>query len=102
MRPDTTHWRSSSSYDYVDSLYAPDAAWEALRRNKRYQQDYGQGGNLIADADRLVDLVRQRWGLRFPDRSIACRDRGHRVLGTGGRSRHRHPLLGAAAYVRRG
>ncbi|WP_408903794.1 transcriptional regulator domain-containing protein [Rhodopila sp.] len=66
MRPDTTRWRSSSSYDYVDDLYAPDVAWEALRRNRRYQQDYGQSAHRTADADRLVELVRQRWGLRFP------------------------------------
>lgn len=38
MKPDTSRWRSSSSYDYLDKLDAPDLAWEWLRRNTKYQQ----------------------------------------------------------------
>ncbi|MER9291522.1 DUF6499 domain-containing protein [Mesorhizobium sp. M0510] len=42
MRPDTSLWRSSSTYDYLDDLVAADLAWEWLRRNPDYQRDYAE------------------------------------------------------------
>jgi hypothetical protein len=102
MGPDTSRWRSSSTYDYVDNLFAPDLAWEWLRRNNSYQRDYARGERSTSDADRLMTLVRRRWGLTFPDRSIARRYRHHSILGAGSRSRYSHPRLygGTAGYPR--
>ncbi len=102
MGPDTSRWRSSPTYDYIDNLIAPDLAWEWLRRNTSYQRDYARGERSTADADHLVTLVRRRWGLTFPGRSIARRHRRHRVLGAGSRSRYGYPRLrgGAAGYRR--
>lgn len=71
MGPDTSHWRSSPTYDYIDRLFAPDLAWEWLRRNPRYQRDYAAGANPDADIQRMKMLVRRHWGLRFRDRSDA-------------------------------
>lgn len=73
MRPDTSHWRSPPSYGYIDNLFAPDLAWEWLRRNGGYQQDYARSVYPTADADRLAVMMRERWGVRFPDRPIAGR-----------------------------
>jgi hypothetical protein len=73
MRPDTSHWRSSPSYNYIDNLGAPDLAWEWLRRNDRYQRDYAEAVHPTADTDRLAMMVRRRWGLGFPGRPIARR-----------------------------
>jgi len=40
MPSDRSGWRSSADYDYVERLGASDLAWEWLRRNKHYAQDY--------------------------------------------------------------
>src|SRR3546814_6613961 len=42
MKPDTSRWRSSSTYDYLDDLIPSDLAWEWLRRNTGYQRDYSE------------------------------------------------------------
>lgn len=91
MRPDTSGWRSSPTYDYVDDLRAPDLAWEWLRRNADYQRDYALIGLRVEDQERLTKLVRQRWGLLFPSSpNFECYS-GAGVLDTGNRSgRHRH------------
>lgn len=88
MRPDTSQWRSSSAYDYLDDLIASDLAWEWLRRNADYQRDYDQVGQADVDRQHLTNTVRMRWGLQFPCRpSFQChRDDG--VLGTRSRSWH--------------
>ncbi|MER9955215.1 DUF6499 domain-containing protein [Mesorhizobium australicum] len=88
MRPDTSQWRSSSTYDYLDDLVAADIAWEWLRRNADYQRDYAEAERPDADPERLTNIVRMRWGLRFPcPPNFQChRDGG--VLGAGSRSRH--------------
>ena len=66
MRTDTSHWHSSVSYDYVDGLIASDLAWEWLRRNTNYQQDYSRGERRPTQLKDLTREVRERWGLRFP------------------------------------
>ncbi|WP_246299809.1 transcriptional regulator domain-containing protein [Sinorhizobium psoraleae] len=65
MRPDTSQWRSSSTYDYVDDLSCPDLAWEFLRRNPGYQQDFLALQQTTADRKALLLALRQRWGLQF-------------------------------------
>ncbi|MER8779206.1 DUF6499 domain-containing protein [Mesorhizobium sp. M0977] len=90
MRPDTSQWRSSSTYDYLDNLVAADLAWEWLRRNADYQRDYAEVKHPDADRERLTNMVRIRWGLRFPcPPNFQChQDIG--FLGAGIRSGHRH------------
>ena len=77
MSLDPSQWRSTSEYDYVETLEAPDLAWEWLRRNASYQRDYVKG----SAPQRLTQHVRRRWGLRFPDQSAPGRLGSDRLLG---------------------
>ncbi|WP_234897163.1 transcriptional regulator domain-containing protein [Sinorhizobium medicae] len=88
MRPDTSRWRSPSTYDYLDDLVAADLAWEWLRRNADYQRDYAEVKHPDADRERLTNMVRMRWGLRFPCRPNFQCQRDCSVLGAGRRSEH--------------
>ena len=40
MLPDASVWRSSARYDHVEKLTASGLAWEWLRRNEAYDQDF--------------------------------------------------------------
>ena len=80
MPPDPSRWRSASEYDYVESLTAPDLAWEWLRRNTDYQHDYAGAIERKEDPRDLTHLMRRSWGLRFPDRSPADCDAGGGLL----------------------
>ena len=65
MVPDTSRWKTSPDYDFMDDLSVGDLAWECLRRNGTYQTDYS-GLLKTAQADQpLPRALRQRWGLRF-------------------------------------
>ena len=93
MRPDTSDWRSSPSYDYVDDLRAPDLAWEWLRRNADYQKDFDRIDLHVADQQHLTKLVRQRWGLLFPSSANFERHARAGVLDSRSRSqRHRRDI----------
>lgn len=88
MKPDTSRWRSSSTYDYMNDLIPSDLAWEWLRRNAAYQHDYAEIERRPHDRERLMNLARLRWGLRFPcPPDIRC-DRDACVLGARSRSWH--------------
>ncbi|WP_291730482.1 DUF6499 domain-containing protein [Bradyrhizobium sp.] len=100
MSPDSSRWRSSSDYDYVDHLTAPDVGWEWLRRNEDYQRDYAQLTSASRDSPSMSEGAGRRWGLRFPCRTRSEVDRGRRVLASGGR--HRIGDTGARAGVPRG
>lgn len=66
MRPDTSEWRDSRSYDYFDALETEGLAWECLRRSQPYQKHYA---SLVAEKLETMHLspeAEQRWGLRFP------------------------------------
>nr|WP_244670199.1 DUF6499 domain-containing protein [Rhodoplanes elegans] len=73
MGPDTSRWRTSETYDYLDLLVAPDLAWEWLRRNTNYQADFAESERSSVAAQRFTALVRSRWGLLFRDRPVARR-----------------------------
>ncbi|MGX5733856.1 transcriptional regulator domain-containing protein [Bosea thiooxidans] len=90
MKPDTSRWRSSSSYDYLDKLDAPDLAWEWLRRNTEYQKDYQQ-----ADRPSLKRELRRKWGLQFFCPAVAECSRESSVLVPRGRHQHRAPRTDA-------
>nr|WP_245421764.1 DUF6499 domain-containing protein [Rhodoplanes serenus] len=91
MTLDTSQWRSSSTYDFVDGLAAADLAWEWLRRNADYQRDFANIERGAVDPQRYRDVVRARWGLQFRSPPKAQRHRNYSLLGAGGRPRHRHP-----------
>lgn len=69
MIPDSSHWRISENYADIDTMVASDLAWEWLRRNDAYVQDYEAFASSDPDNRPLTDIIRQRWGLRFPSRS---------------------------------
>jgi hypothetical protein len=73
MSPDTTRWRSSSTYDYVDHLTAPDVGWEWLRRNEDYQRDFDNLRNGQRQSPDLIERASAKWGLRFRCRAKAQR-----------------------------
>ena len=62
-------WRSPAAYAHTRTISAAGFAWEYLRRNGEYREDFlsVSAGGLVG-ADRLERFVR-RWGLRFPKRS---------------------------------
>ncbi|MGJ8530805.1 MAG: transcriptional regulator domain-containing protein [Alphaproteobacteria bacterium] len=91
MSLDPSHWRSASEYEYSESLTAPDLAWEWLRRNADYQRDYADAKRNKKDPQDLTRLVRQSWGLRFPDQSAAGCFASRGLLAAGDRPRHGHP-----------
>ncbi|NPV20037.1 MULTISPECIES: transcriptional regulator domain-containing protein [Bradyrhizobium] len=64
------NWRSSESYKKLETADAADFAWECLRRNPDYRQDYSD--LLAQDKDGPTDpAFRQRWGLSFRGRPDA-------------------------------
>lgn len=71
MSLDTSRWRSQSTYDYVDTLTAPDIGWEWLRRNEDYQSSYTALSQAEHSAPVLTEGAARKWGLRFPGRSSA-------------------------------
>ncbi|MFC7706340.1 transcriptional regulator domain-containing protein [Plastorhodobacter daqingensis] len=78
--PPHSDWRSQSAYDYIDGLQAPEIAWEFLRRNPDYRQEYRElssTGRLGTDAGRAFA---ERWGLSFRGRPVAHRTRADRCL----------------------
>lgn len=64
--PDAFRWCSSEIYDRIEDLTASDLAWEWLRRNEAYDQDFSALANRDIDPHALTDGIRQRWGLQFP------------------------------------
>ena len=64
MTPDTSGWRSSPGYDFLDELIAPDLAWECLRRNADYRREYEV---MIANSPNgeVTDEFRRKWGICF-------------------------------------
>ena len=77
--PRTTDWRSQDS---VDALLEPDRAglaWEFLRRNPDYREDFRQTLRRVATGEISEDVAMtefsRRWGLSFRPRSRLDRDR---------------------------
>lgn len=65
MRPDTSHWRADSAYDFMDQAGVDNLAWECLRRNGEYQQDYRVLRGASRLDQQLPEQMEHRWGLRF-------------------------------------
>ncbi|MBX9934197.1 MAG: hypothetical protein K2Y56_22205 [Methylobacterium sp.] len=77
--PEQGTWRISTAYDYVNELDAPDLAWEFLRRNPEYQQDYTRLKRRGLGEDQAAAALSAKWGLSFrgrPQPSGPQRERG--------------------------
>lgn len=57
-------WRLISAYEPIHNLDRGGFAWEFLRRNPRYQQDYSQF-QAVASVETDPDRFPAAWGLRF-------------------------------------
>ena len=63
-------WRSPTAYEHLSDIDAAGLAWELLRRNPDYRNDYSQADRmraLGAGAEALPGSARS-WGLTFLDR----------------------------------
>src|SRR5262245_33701966 len=85
--PVAFNWRSPTESDYLKNLDRPGFAWEFLRRNPDYQEDYEtivRGAASDAGSGGMTsDALAWRWGLAFPGGSKTCRGPSGRVLATG-------------------
>lgn len=88
MVPDTSEWRSSTYYDFMDEVDTDNLAWECLRRNTAYQRDFSK---LVVEKPdtTTAETLGNRWGLRFPRPSQPHRTRTDRILDS--RDRHKRP-----------
>lgn len=60
MKPDTSQWRDPQAYAFLNGAAADVIAWEFLRRNPQYQQDFAASRSAKA-----MRALRKRWGLQF-------------------------------------
>ncbi|MFB4382269.1 DUF6499 domain-containing protein [Agrobacterium sp. LR_9] len=84
--PEQGTWRISTAYDYVNELDAPDLAWEFLRRNPEYQQDYNRLKQRGLREDQAAAALSAKWGLSFRGRSRPSGPQRERRLDADSRS----------------
>jgi hypothetical protein len=85
-------WRSPERYAGVSGCSAADLAWEFLRRNRDYNDEFAHLGQDAASGRTDAERVRlSRWGLSFRRRSAAHLQRTAGVLAPGPLPAHRHP-----------
>lgn len=83
--PDGAGWRSPSATDYLRDAQRPGFAWEFLRRDPEYRQDYELmsshlAGGTLTDLEVALALA-QRWGLKFSVRSQPALRSGADAMG---------------------
>ncbi|WP_366048888.1 DUF6499 domain-containing protein [uncultured Bartonella sp.] len=61
MNKNFLNWRDSENYIYLDNYNSDEFAWEFLRRNKSYQDEYNK--------KKTSNVSAVKWGLEFPGRS---------------------------------
>jgi len=66
--PPGFNWRSSATYEYLTESDPAEFAWEYLRRNPQYQQDYQTTPRRESEPDDSADASARLWGLRFRGR----------------------------------
>ena len=69
MVPDVSQWRSAAAYEYFDDSSVPDLAWECLRRNTSYQQEFAELTAEGRSPDEMDAVLRVRWGISFRNKS---------------------------------
>ncbi|WP_419188829.1 transcriptional regulator domain-containing protein [Enhydrobacter aerosaccus] len=81
-------WRDASAYD-LSQLDRLAIAWEFLRRNPRYRDDYEK---LMAELDlEARAALAERWGLSFCSGSGPQYGEGRNSMAAGGRRHQRGP-----------
>lgn len=93
MIPPASDWRSLTGRDYLKHLDRPGFAWEFLRRNPAYQENYNTIMREAASDARpegpTKDPLVWRWGLSFPGRSkTSCASCGGVLAGGGAAHSH--------------
>lgn len=61
-------WRSPAAYIHVKRIPVAGFAWEYLRRNDDYLNDFQTIAGTKTPATEALDAFARRWGLRFPAR----------------------------------
>ena len=73
--PDDESWRSQEATAYLDRAQRTGFAWEFLRRNPDYRQDYEHMSRHVASGTTVALeaalVLAQHWGLSFPVQSAA-------------------------------
>jgi Family of unknown function (DUF6499) len=59
------NWRSAESYAELEDAGTDDFAWEYLRRNSEYQEDYRTLQRARSRLSGVDQKFRLRWGLSF-------------------------------------
>lgn len=82
-------WRHGKAFDYIDRLDPEGLAWEFLRRNRKYQDDYKK----IPTEKRETanDPLTKLWGLRFPGFPDPSRHRCEHLFCSRHRPWNAHP-----------
>ncbi|WP_414153806.1 transcriptional regulator domain-containing protein [Paracoccus denitrificans] len=62
-------WRASVAYRHAKTIPAAGFAWEYLRRDDEYHQDFRAISRMRNPTGPRLDAFARRWGLRFPLRS---------------------------------
>ena len=62
-------WRSPAAYGHTKHIPAAGFAWEYLRRNNDYRQEFQTIALTGGPTGRDLEVFAARWGLRFPVRS---------------------------------
>jgi hypothetical protein len=57
-------WRSPATYNRTELLEPVGLAWECLRRNAEYQQEYQALAGKAPDPN-VIATFRKKWGLSF-------------------------------------
>lgn len=82
MIPDRSRWRSPEPYTYIERLSPPELAWEWLRRNEAYQQDFTASQTSGVTNPKVLDALRNKWGLRCPAVASNRRKAGEPAVGS--------------------
>lgn len=89
-------WRHGKAFDYVDRLDPAGLAWEFLRRNRKYQDDYEKIPK--EKRETASDPLTKLWGLRFPGFPGPSRHRCGYLLRSAYRSRASAPDVATAGH----
>jgi len=92
----TTDWRSQHAVDALLGLDRAGLAWEFLRRNPDYREDFRQTLQRIASAEISEEAAMtefsRRWGVSFRPRSRLAGEREPDDLAAGADTAHRRSL----------
>lgn len=83
--PDDESWRSPEASAYLDHVQRVGFAWEFLRRNPDYQEDYERMSRHLASGTTIALeaalALARRWSLSFPVRPAAAKRSGTHTVG---------------------